>query len=141
LQRNNQIIQHRFLFLGLTVFFLLSLKVEAQNTDIDWLRKINSSGSKHADKFHGAISFSVYPAMIITPSAVFTDGLLQKDTFLINAGLCIAAGLALNAGITLATKYAINRDRPYITYPDLQVVKTENTKCFCSSNFTNPIAS
>jgi membrane-associated phospholipid phosphatase len=140
LQRNNQIIQHRFLFLGLTVFFLLSLKVEAQNTDIDWLRKINSSGSKHADKFHGAISFSVYPAMIITPSAVFTDGLLQKDTFLINAGLCIAAGLALNAGITLATKYAINRDRPYITYPDLQVKKTENTPSMPSGHTSSAFA-
>ena len=103
MQRNNQIIQHRLL-LVLTVFLTLSLKVEAQNTDIDWLRKINSSGSKHADKFHRAISFSVYPAMIITPSAVFTDGLIQKDTFLINAGLCIAAGLALNVGITLDTK-------------------------------------
>lgn len=140
MQRNNQIIQPRFLLLGLFVFLLSSNKAEAQNIDIDWLRKISSSGNRHADQFYGALSFTVYPSMAITPATVFTYGFIQKDTFLMNAGLSIAAGLALNTGITLAAKYAINRDRPYITYPDLQAIKTENTPSMPSGHTSSAFA-
>jgi len=140
LQRYNKIIHHRFIYLGLIFFCLSTLLVKAQNRDIQWLRKINSTRSKHADKIQGAVSFSIYPAMALSPSTIFTYGLIQKDTFLMNAGLSIATGIAINAGITIAAKYAIKRDRPYITYPDLQTSTTERTPSMPSGHTSSAFA-
>jgi membrane-associated phospholipid phosphatase len=46
-------------------------------------------------------------------------GLLTKDKKLFRNACVIAVASALNAGITNAMKYSINRDRPFVTYPDI----------------------
>lgn len=77
--------------------------------------------------FNQDFHFLFYPALVLTPSSFVAIGLLNKDTNHINTGLCIATGIALNTAMTIGLKYSINRDRPYITHPEIKPIESENT--------------
>jgi membrane-associated phospholipid phosphatase len=106
---------------------LLIAGVNGQNADINLLKKISTSKNSKYENFQSGLSFSVYPALVLTPSSFVAIGLLNKDTNQINTGVCIATGIALNTAITIGLKYSINRNRPYITYPEIKPIETENT--------------
>ena len=107
--------------------YLLTGPANGQNADINLLKKISTSRNSKYEKFQSGLSFSVYPALVLTPSSFVAIGLLNKDTNHINTGLCIATGIALNTAMTIGLKYSINRDRPYITYPEIKPIESENT--------------
>ena len=109
------------------IYYLLIVGVNGQNADIHLLKKISASKNSKYENFQSGLSFSVYPALVLTPSSFVAIGLLNKDTNQINTGVCIAAGIALNTAITIGLKYSINRNRPYITYPEIKPIETENT--------------
>jgi membrane-associated phospholipid phosphatase len=112
------------------VFFTTCLTtntVKGQNADIDFLKKISNHRNLKYEKFQSALSFSVYPALVLTPASIFSYGYLQKDTNQLNAGLCIATGIALNTVLAVGLKYSINRDRPYQTYPEIKALENEIT--------------
>lgn len=108
--------RHRLLIL-LFLFFQVSL--HSQNIDIRLLRSINSSETLPSDNFFRFVSNS--DAFVITgvPAGMAVTGLLTKDKKLFRNACVIAVASALNAGITNAMKYSINRDRPFVTYPDI----------------------
>ncbi len=108
-------------------YYLLIGGVNGQNADINLLKKISASKNSKYENFQSGLSFSVYPALVLTPSSFVAIGLLNKDTNQINTGVCIATGIALNTAITIGLKYSINRNRPYITYPEIKPIETENT--------------
>lgn len=108
-------------------YYLLIGGVNGQNADINLLKKISASKNSKYENFQSGLSFSVYPALVLTPSSFMAIGLLNKDTNQINTGVCIATGIALNTAITIGLKYSINRNRPYITYPEIKPIETENT--------------
>jgi membrane-associated phospholipid phosphatase len=109
------------------IYYLLIVGVNGQNADIHLLKKISASKNSKYENFQSGLSFSVYPALVLTPSSFVAIGLLNKDTNQINTGVCIATGIALNTAITIGLKYSINRNRPYITYPEIKPIETENT--------------
>lgn len=47
------------------------------------------------------------------------SGLLAGDERLITNSLVVAGACIVNYGITAALKYSVNRDRPFVTYPDI----------------------
>jgi len=105
----------------LTVIFLLFLPVSlsSQNIDIRLLRSFNSPETLPSDKFFRFVSNSNAYIVIGIPAVMTTAGLIKHDDNLLrNACVTIAASV-VNAGITTAMKYSINRDRPFITYPDI----------------------
>ena len=108
-------------------YYLLIGGVNGQNADINLLKKISASKNSKYENFQSGLSFSVYPALVLTPSSFVAIGLLNKDTNQINTGVCIATGIALNTAITIGLKYSIHRNRPYITYPEIKPIETENT--------------
>jgi len=118
---------NRFLSVLLLVFCFETCAVKAQNTDINILKKITTSRNSQYEKFQKGLSFSVYPALLLTPSSFVALGLLNKDTNQLNTGLCIGTGIALNTAMAVGLKYMINRDRPYITYPEIKPIATEGT--------------
>jgi membrane-associated phospholipid phosphatase len=103
----------------LLLFILFQFSLHSQNIDIRMLRSINSSQTLQSDNFFRFVSNS--DAFVITgvPAGMAVTGLLTKDKKLIRNACVTAIASALNAGITNAMKYSINRDRPYITYPDI----------------------
>ena len=127
MQRYYQIKLSKLLYLVLSYLLFLGNGIKAQNTDIDLLRNITSNRDLKYQKFQSALSFSVYPALAFTPSSFVCIGLIQKDTLKINTGLCIGVGIALNTAIAVGAKYAINRQRPYLIYPDIIPIEKEIT--------------
>ena len=58
------------------------------------------------------------------PVGMATAGLIKHDDKLLRNACVTLAATAICAGFTTAMKYSINRDRPFITYPDI----TKKTK-------------
>lgn len=123
-------------------FFLLSVStvVFSQNADIDILRKINLGRSKQLDNTFIFISSTVTPVSILTPISVFCEGHTKHDSALQNKGLYIGASLILAAGISTSLKYAIDRKRPFITYPDIEKVSDAGSKSFPSGHTSSAFA-
>jgi len=127
LQRHYKIRVNKTFTFFVLIYYLLIVGVNGQNADIHLLKKISASKNSKYENFQSGLSFSVYPALVLTPSSFVAIGLLNKDTNQINTGVCIATGIALNTAFTIGLKYSINRNRPYITYPEIKPIETENT--------------
>ena len=89
------------------------------------LRAINKNEHPNWDKTMRITSASVYPAMVVTPGSLFLTGYVNNDKIMMrNSGkTCVAIGL--NIVLTTGLKYAINRPRPFVQYPNDVVKRTE----------------
>jgi len=106
----------------------------AQNIDIEILRSINSSSDLPSDDFFRFISNSeVYVALGI-PAGMATAGLIKKDNELLNNAIVIFASAAVTSGISTLLKHTVNRDRPYVTYPDITQKIDVNSASFPSGH-------
>jgi undecaprenyl-diphosphatase len=122
-----------------TIFFtlfLISFSPFAQNLDIDILKDINQDLNQNLDKPFNSISKSVYPLSVAFPISLLGSGLIKKDKNLLRQGLASLASLAISMGTTYSLKKIINRDRPYITYPNIQPYYIENDPAFPSGHST-----
>ncbi|MEI7510065.1 MAG: phosphatase PAP2 family protein [Flavobacterium sp.] len=102
-----------------TIFTLFSFFAFAQNFDINTLRDINLKRDKSLD---GTLIFVTNNASLVnlsTPLIIYSVGYINKDTDLKKKGIFLGETYLVNAFITIAMKSAINRDRPYVTYPDI----------------------
>ena len=121
--------------ISLTIF-LLNLSLFAQNLDIDILKDINQDRNQNLDKPFNSISKSVYPLSFAFPISLLGSGLIKKDKNLQRQGITSLATLAISMGTTYSLKKIINRDRPYITYPNIQPYYIENDPAFPSGHTT-----
>ena len=122
-----------------TIFFtlfLISFSPFAQNLDIDILKDINQDLNQNLDKPFNSISKSVYPLSVAVPISLLGSGLIKKDKNLQRQGLASLASLAISMGTTYSLKKIINRDRPYITYPNIQPYYIEHDPAFPSGHTT-----
>jgi membrane-associated phospholipid phosphatase len=101
------------------LFLFIQVSLHSQNIDIRILRSINSPQTLQSDNFFRFVSNT--DAFVITgvPAGMAVTGLITKDKKLFRNACVIAVASVLNAGVTNALKYSINRDRPYVTYPDI----------------------
>ena len=122
-----------------TIFFtlfLISFSPFAQNLDIDILKDINQDLNQNLDKPFNSISKSVYPLSVAVPISLLGSGLIKKDKNLQRKGLASLASLTISMGTTYSLKKIINRDRPYITYPNIQPYYIKNDPAFPSGHTT-----
>ena len=89
----------------------------AQNFDINILKSINQDRNKSLDRFTINLTNSVYPVSGIIPVAELMNGYIKHDSTMIFSGWQTVGGLGLNFIVTFGLKYAVNRPRPYATYP------------------------
>jgi membrane-associated phospholipid phosphatase len=108
----------------------------SQNADIRLLRSINPDGNLSTDGFFKAVSYEPAVGAIAAgiPAGLYLLGLHRGDKDLQNKGLQIGAAVALNLGTTYLLKISTNRNRPYITYPDLNEKGLESTASFPSGH-------
>lgn len=102
-----------------TTFTLISLFGFAQNFDINTLRDINLKRDKSLDGTFIFITNNASTLSISTPILIYSVGLINKDVDLKKKGIYMVETFLVNAFTTTALKYSINRDRPFVTYPDI----------------------
>ena len=110
-------------FFTAAVIFL-SVTGNAQNWEIDLVRSINHNESSFKNDFTTITSNSVTIVNIAAPLTLFTVGLAKHNKKLQKDALYMVGGYALSAIITHGTKVIVQRERPFITYPDI-IKKTE----------------
>ncbi|NRA10502.1 MAG: hypothetical protein HRT57_00940 [Crocinitomicaceae bacterium] len=97
----------------------LSNSTDAQNFDIDLLRKINIERNSNFDASYLFITNSTVPFSLGVPVVMLTVGLLKKDSLLTQNSLMVGGAFVSSTIITVAMKWGFNRDRPFTTYPDI----------------------
>jgi membrane-associated phospholipid phosphatase len=118
----------------LFALLLLSVTTYSQNLDIRILRQINEHRNTHLDGTFKAFSNSVSPISIAAPILIFGTGLIEKDQELKQKGLVIGASFLVTTVITTTLKHAINRARPFETYPDIQKLSAGGSSSFPSGH-------
>jgi len=113
---------------------LLSVTCSAQNADIRWLRDINLNRSRSLDGSMIALTNSAYAVSAVVPVTELVAGYARHDSALIGKGYSTIAGLGCNFIVAFGLKYAVNRTRPYVTYPDLQPYQHDKDPSFPSGH-------
>ncbi len=112
----------------------LALTSVAQGLDISLLKEINLYENKGNVGAMRAVTNSVYPVAIAIPLAELAEGYIAGDKKMINAGYTTVAGAGLNFIVAFGLKYAVNRDRPYVTYPYLHPYQHDKDPSFPSGH-------
>jgi len=120
----------------LIAFILLFVtgSVCAQNLDIRILRLLNSPSKLPSDKFFQFVSNSAVFPEIGIPAGILTSGLIRQDDEIVRKACVIIGAAAINSGITLAVKYSVNRNRPFVTYPDIAKKSAAGSPSFPSGH-------
>jgi membrane-associated phospholipid phosphatase len=104
----------------LGVFLLMSGFSRSQNADIDLLRMINLERNEKLDQTFVVITHSDGPISLALPATLLTIGLIKKDSLMKQDALMITGSLVASTIVTVGMKWGIGRDRPFVTYPDLE---------------------
>lgn len=64
------------------------------------------------------VSFSIYPAMPLSVVGIWSHGYFTKSTTMMRNGYKSVITIGSALALTTALKYAINRQRPFIKYPN-----------------------
>jgi membrane-associated phospholipid phosphatase len=116
----------------LTFIVLSILLVKAQNLDIQLLRVLYTPGNQPSDATFQFLTDS-YPLVVAgTPVLMGATALLTNDKRLFSDALEVGTSVLINAGMVLAVKYSVNRDRPFLTYPDIVAKDVESGPSFPS---------
>jgi membrane-associated phospholipid phosphatase len=120
--------------------FVFGSAIFSQNLDIDLLRKINLERNQALDPTFKFITNSVTPIGLGAPLIITSIGFIQKDQTLKNKGYYIGATLLSSAVITTTLKFTIDRERPFVTYPDIQKLTGAGSPSFPSGHTSEAFA-
>ena len=120
------------IILSLCIVLIASIQVQAQNWDINTVRKVNGWETHNVSK---ALSHSGLILPVGVPTAMGIYALAQKDKPLLKEAMYIGTSVIEALGITMAMKFTFNRQRPYEKYPNLiHPVSTEPDPSFPSGH-------
>lgn len=121
------------------IFFLICLcyPCQCQTADLSILRAINKNEMPCWDKTMRITSHSIYPALILSPSSLLLTGYIQNNKPMMRNGLKTGLAIGLNLAFTTSLKYTINRARPFKTYPNDIIQRTEVGKYSFPSGHTS----
>jgi membrane-associated phospholipid phosphatase len=112
----------------------------AQNSDIDLLKKINLNRNTNLESTMIGITNSTIPISVGTPIIIYAVGLIEKDSTTKKKAIFIGETLAASVFISVALKSITKRDRPYDTYPEIDNVTVENSYSFPSAHTSSAFA-
>lgn len=124
----------------LFALLLQSLTLYSQNLDIRLLRQINIHRNEHLDGTFKAITNSAGPISIGAPIIVFATGLIEKDKTIQEKGIMMGASFFVASAVSISMKYAFNRPRPFITYPEIQKMTEGGSPSFPSGHTSDAFA-
>ncbi len=108
----------------------------AQNIDINLLRDINIHRNKSLDGTFKLITNSADPVSIAEPVSVISVALIKNDKALLHKGIYVGASWLSSVIISTAAKHIVNRDRPFVTYPEIEKLTEGGSPSFPSGHTT-----
>jgi membrane-associated phospholipid phosphatase len=115
--------------------FLFCFSVSnAQNSDIDLLKKINLNRNTNLESTMIEITNSAMPVSVGAPIIIYAVGLIEKDSTTKRKAIFIGESLAASVFISIALKSITKRDRPYETYTEIENVTEESSYSFPSAH-------
>jgi len=124
----------------LFVLLIVSVNLNSQNLDIRLLRSFNSQETLPSDMFFRFMSNSEIYFVLGVPATITTTGFIKDNKEMVRNAVVVIAAQAINSGITLALKYSLNRDRPFITYPDITKKSSAGSPSFPSGHTSSSFA-
>jgi len=144
LRPNSRIKKHHNGFTQLLAATLLMMccaqEMKAQNADIRLLRQTNLHRMEQLDKPMQHISNSSAPASVIIPAGFAISSLINSNVPVRNKTFYLVECIAVSAAVSLSLKYAVNRPRPYVKYPELENFAVKTTPSFPSGHTSNAFA-
>jgi undecaprenyl-diphosphatase len=123
----------------LLVIILVTIQYcgQSQSLDFSMLRSINKNEHPNWDKTMKITSSSIYPAMVIAPGSLLLTGYINDDKIMMRNGVKTGVAIGLNVLLTSGLKYAINRPRPFVQYPNDIIKRTDAGKYSFPSGHTS----
>jgi membrane-associated phospholipid phosphatase len=127
-----QFVFNRFLF----VFFFICSGIfcQAQNWDIDLLRKINLHRNRSLDNFFIIITDYAAPLAYSIPLFILVYALYKKNKVLKYKSFFIIQSTVMVLVVATVLKHLINRPRPFVTYPFIEKMSTGSSPSFPSGH-------
>lgn len=123
------------------IFLFLSIVLgNAQNLDVDLLKKININRNTDLNPIFKTITNSAVPISIATPVVIYSIGLIQKDSLMKQKALFIGESFLASALITTVLKDVIRRERPYVKHPEIQPLSLEGSYSMPSGHTSTAFA-
>jgi membrane-associated phospholipid phosphatase len=89
-----------------------------QNADLRILKSINQTDHKIWDESMKVVSDGIYPFMVLSPTAIWLSGYINKDETMKRNGVKTVIAIGATLLITEGLKESIRRKRPHDMYPD-----------------------
>lgn len=122
----------RILLFGILMISMLYGR--AQNEDIQLLRDINLHRDRGLDGSFKFITNSSGIISVTTPVALISTGLITKDKELLHKGLYVGASWLTSAILANGIKVIVRRDRPFVTYPEIEKLASGGSYSFPSGH-------
>ncbi|REG99599.1 phosphatase PAP2 family protein [Flavobacterium aquicola] len=123
------------------IVFLFCFSISnAQNADIDLLKKINLNRNTNLESAMIGITNSAMPVSVGTPVIIYAVGLIEKDSTTKKKAIFMGESLAASVFISVALKSITKRDRPYVTYTEIENVTEESSSSFPSAHTSSAFA-
>ena len=118
-----------------SAFSIFSIKVSAQNADIDLLRSINNSTSTGLREYSKFVSNTTTAFSVSAPVIMGAVALIEKDDDLLKKALYVGVSIGVDGALTYSLKHIVGRPRPYVTYPvDIIPYTLETSNSFPSGH-------
>ena len=118
--------------LVLLIGIMTLCQLNAQNWDINTIKTINNWGVHDLSR---TLSHSGILLPVGVPAAMGIYALIQKDEPLLKDAIYIGTSVIEAVGITYGLKYAFDRQRPYVKYPDkIHPIDAEDSPSFPSGH-------
>jgi len=108
----------------------LELLGRAQNVDVRLLQQIHTPHFTQTDEAFRWVTNSTTFVSLGVPAGMLAMGWLKNDSTTLRNALIITASYAITGAISLSLKYAINRPRPFVAYPQLFQKKNRRRQSF-----------
>lgn len=122
------------------LFFQSCIIIFAQNPDIRLLEKINLQRNPQLDHTFKAISNTTGLISFGVPVGIYSYSLFVDDKITQKKGLFLIETAVVNTLITTAMKYSIQRERPFVTYPQLIPLDKGGSPSFPSGHTSDAFA-
>lgn len=106
------------------LLFLIPISLFSQNIDINILKAIHNPQPLPADPFFRTISNSDMYLVVGIPATITIVGYIAKDKKLTANGYETFKIVATDVIITAILKFSVDRERPFIKYPEFIINKT-----------------
>jgi membrane-associated phospholipid phosphatase len=116
------------------------LTASGQGIDYQALKHLNVQRNTELDGAMIFLSESANPLSMLAPVTSFGLGVLTSSKSKKRKGIYMAQTMAVNGIITLATKYSIDRPRPFTTYSAIHKLSAGGSPSFPSGHTSNAFA-